>query len=136
LFVSESVAPWFSAPGVAAGVAIVGTLLLVFVYGEAPARRFLLYFVALLAAMTLLQIASTKRVMMIAPWLILAIGITLATATLPLARRLLAGTGGRHWLVRYFLAQTLRRPAVDRTLGPGGKIGRGSYRQRWDRHRQ
>jgi hypothetical protein len=126
LFVSESVAPWFWAPGIAAAVAIAGTLLLVFDYGEAPARRFLLYFVALLAAMTLLQIGSTKRLMMTAPWLILAIGITLATATLPSARRLLAGTGGRDWLVRYFLAQTLRRAALDRNLAPGGKTGRGS----------
>jgi hypothetical protein len=91
LFVSESVAPWFWAPGTAAAVAIAGTLLLVFVYGETPARRFLLYFAALLAAMTLLQIGSTKRMMMISPWLILAIGTTLAIATLPSARRLLAG---------------------------------------------
>jgi hypothetical protein len=91
LFVSESVAPWFWAPGIAAAVAISGTLLLVFVYGETPSRRFLLYFAALLAAMTLLQIGSTKRLMMLAPWLILSIGTTLATATLPSARRLLAG---------------------------------------------
>jgi len=91
LFVSESVAPWFWAPGIAAGVAIAGTLLLVFVYGEWPARRFLLYFAALLAAMTFLQIGSTKRMMMIAPWLVLSIGVTLATATLPSARRFLAG---------------------------------------------
>lgn len=91
LFVSESVAPWFWVPGIAAGVGIAGTLLIVFVCGEAPARRFLLYFAALLAAMTLLQIGSTKRMMMIGPWLILAIGATLATATPPSARRLLAG---------------------------------------------
>lgn len=101
LFVSESVAPWFWAPGIAAGVAIAGTLLIVFVYGEAPARRFLMYFAALLAEMTLLQIGSTKRMMMISPWLILAIGTTLATATLPSARRLLAGAlllaGGIGW---------------------------------------
>jgi Dolichyl-phosphate-mannose-protein mannosyltransferase len=91
LFVSESVAPWFWAPGIAAGVAIVVTLLLIFVYGETPARRFLLYFAALLAAMTFLQIGSTKRLMMISPWLILSIGTTLATMTLAPARRLLAG---------------------------------------------
>ena len=91
LFVSESVAPWFWTPGIAAGVAIAAALLLVLVYEEAPARRFLLYFAAQLAAMTLVQIGSTKRLMMIAPWLILSNGTTLATATLPPARRLLAG---------------------------------------------
>jgi hypothetical protein len=91
LFVSESVAPWFWVPGIAAGVPIAVTLLLVLVCGEAPARRFLRYFAALLAAMTLLQIGSTKRRMMIAPWLILSNGTTLSTATLPSARRLLAG---------------------------------------------
>ena len=92
LFVSESVAPWFWAPGIAAGAAITGTILIVFVYSEAPARRFLLYFAALLAAMSLLQIGSTKRLMMIAPWLILSIGVTLATMTPASARRLLAVT--------------------------------------------
>ncbi len=90
LFVSESVAPWFWVPGIAAAVAIAGTLLLVFVYGETPSRRFSLYFAALLTAMTFLQIVSTRRLMMIAAWLILSIGTTLATATLPSARRLLA----------------------------------------------
>ena len=40
LFVSESVAPRFWAPGIAAGFAIVATLLLVFFYGAAPSRRF------------------------------------------------------------------------------------------------
>jgi hypothetical protein len=96
LFVRESVAPWFWVPGIAAGVGIAGTLLIVFVYGEVPARIFLLYFAALLAAMTLSQIGSTKRLRMISPWLILAIGTTLATATPPFARRLLAGAIG--WL--------------------------------------
>ena len=82
--------PWFWAPGIAAGFAIVATLLLVLFYGAAPSRRFLLYFAALLAAMTFLQIGSTKRMMMIAPWLILSVGTTLATATRPSARRLIA----------------------------------------------
>lgn len=89
VFVSESVAPWFWALGIAAAVAIAGALLLVFVYGEVPSRRFLMYFAALLATMTFMQIASTRRMMMLSPWLMLSIGTTLATATLPSARRLL-----------------------------------------------
>ena len=92
LFVSESVAPWFSAPGVAAGLAIACAFLLVFVYAESAKRRFLLYFAALLAVMTFMQIATTRRLLMISPWLILAIGTTLATVTRASARRLLAGS--------------------------------------------
>jgi Dolichyl-phosphate-mannose-protein mannosyltransferase len=117
-FVSESVAPWFWVPGIAAGVGIAGTLLIVFVYGEAPARRFLLYFAALLAAMTLLQIGSTKRLTMISPWLILAIGTTLATATLPSARRLLAGATG------WFGIFSRRLYAAPRWIEPWEQVAR------------
>lgn len=81
LFVSESVAPWFWAPGIAAGSAIACVLLLVFVYAKPEARRFFLYFAALLALMTFLQIVTTRRTLMISPWLILPIGTTLGTRT-------------------------------------------------------
>lgn len=90
LFVSESVAPWFWALGATAGLAIACVTLLSFVNCGPLARRFLLYFFALLAAMTLLQIGNTKRVLMISPWLILPVGIALASTTLPTARRWLA----------------------------------------------
>jgi len=92
LFVSESVAPWFWIPGIAAGLAIACVLLLVFVYAKPEARRFFLYFAALLAVMTFLQIVTTRRMLMISPWLILSIGVTLGTMALPSARRLLAGS--------------------------------------------
>lgn len=92
LFVSESVAPWFWVPGIAAGLAIACALLLVFVYATPEARRFLMYFAALLMVMTFLQIATTRRMFMISPWLILSIGVTLGTTALPAARRLLAGS--------------------------------------------
>jgi hypothetical protein len=91
LFVSESVAPWFWVPGIAAGLAIACVLLLVLVYAPAETRRFFLYFAALLAVMTFLQIVTTRRMLMISPWLIVSVGATLATITLPSARRLLAG---------------------------------------------
>ena len=92
LFVSESVAPWFWIPGVAAGLAIACALLLTLIYGRSDARRFFLYFFALLGAMTFVQIGNTKRTLMISPWLLLPIGVALATATLPSARRWLAGS--------------------------------------------
>jgi hypothetical protein len=92
LFVSESVAPWFWVAGITAGLAIASVLLLVFVYAKPEARRFFLYFAALLAVMTFLQIVTTRRMLMISPWLILSIGVTLGTMALPSARRLLAGS--------------------------------------------
>jgi Dolichyl-phosphate-mannose-protein mannosyltransferase len=92
LFVSESVAPWIWIPGVAAGLAIACALLLVLVYAKPAERRFFIYFGVLLAAMSVIQIGTTKRMLMISPWLILAIGTTLATASLPAARRFLAGS--------------------------------------------
>lgn len=92
LFVSESVAPWIWVPGIAAGLAIACTLLLVLVYAKPDERRLLIYFGALLVVMSVIQIGTTKRILMISPWLILAIGTTLATASLPAARRLLAGS--------------------------------------------
>jgi len=92
LFVSESVAPWFWIPGIAAGLAIAGILLLVLVYAKPEARRFFLYLAALLLVMTFLQIVTTRRTLMISPWLILPIGTTLGTMALPSARRWLAGS--------------------------------------------
>jgi hypothetical protein len=119
LFVSESVAPSFWVPGIA------WVLLLVFVYAKPDARRFFLSFAALLAVMTFLQIVTTRRMLMISPWLILSIGVTLGTMALPAATLAggLADFGGRDWLVRNFLAQTLRCAALDRALGPGGARG-------------
>jgi hypothetical protein len=74
LFVSESVAPWFWVSGIAAGLVIACVLLLVFVYAKPGARRFFVYFAALLTVMTFLQIVTTRRSLMISPWLILSVG--------------------------------------------------------------
>lgn len=90
LFVGESVAPWFWALGIAAGLAIAWAMVLALVYAGTAARRFLLYFSALLLVMTFLQIGNAKRMLMISPWLILPIGVALASAILPSARRWLA----------------------------------------------
>jgi hypothetical protein len=124
LFVSESVAPWFWAPGVAAGLAIVATLLLVFVYGKAPAQRFLLYFAALLAAMTFMQIGSTKRLMMISPWLILSIGTALATMTLVPARRLLAAMLLLVGAIGWFGIFSRKLYAAPRWIEPWDRVAR------------
>jgi hypothetical protein len=90
LFVSESVAPWFWALGIAAGLAIGCAMLVSYICAGSLARRFLLYFCALLAAMTFLQIGNTKRMLMISPWLILPVGVAIASSSFPAARRWLA----------------------------------------------
>ncbi len=116
LFVSESVAPWFWVPGITAGLAIAGVLLLVFF----TARRLAAILAVLCRAADgddffadrIHQADDDDR-----SWLILSIGTTLATAARPSARRLLAARcfDGRDRLVRHFLTQTLRRAALDRT---------------------
>ncbi|HEY0703421.1 MAG TPA: glycosyltransferase family 39 protein [Candidatus Acidoferrales bacterium] len=90
LFVSESVAPWFWVLGVAAGLAIACALLCTLIYTVSDARRFFIYFFLLLGAMTFVQIGNTKRSLMISPWLLLPVGVAVASATLPSARRALA----------------------------------------------
>jgi hypothetical protein len=78
VFVSESVAPWFWALGLPAAMAIATCLIGTFTSVPPQAKRFLLYFVGLLAMMTLIGIANTKRMLFISTWLILPIGIALA----------------------------------------------------------
>lgn len=79
LFISESVAPWFWIFGITGGLAISCALFSGFLSSPLDARRFLLYFGFLLAVMTVLQIGNTKRMMSIAPWLILPMGIALTS---------------------------------------------------------
>jgi hypothetical protein len=90
LFVSESVAPWFWILAVPASVAIAVCLALLVARTPAAPRRFFLYFCLLVALMTALGILTTKRMMLLAPWLLLPMGAILAA---------LAGRRSRAWLV-------------------------------------
>jgi len=87
LFVSESVAPWYWIAGVSAGLAIAICLILTLLGSSWPVRRFLLYFVSLFFVMTVLGVIQPKRVMLISPWLILALGVTLAALPKRFARQ-------------------------------------------------
>jgi len=78
VFVSESVAPWFWTLGVPAGICVAVSLIVTLWRGPAPAKRFLLYFVILLAVLTVLGVVETKRLLIITPWLVLPIAVTLA----------------------------------------------------------
>lgn len=124
LFVSESVAPWIWVPGIAAGLAITCALLLVLLYARPAERRFFFYFAALLAAMSVMQIATAERMLMISPWLILAIGTTLATASLPAARRLLAGSLILVGLIGWYGIFARNLYAAPRWVEPWGQVAR------------
>jgi Dolichyl-phosphate-mannose-protein mannosyltransferase len=89
LFVSESVAPWFWGIGVPVAVAIGICLLTTFVLVSAQGKRFLLYFVGLLAVMSLFGIANTRRMLFISPWLILPLSMALAQNADKYSRRIL-----------------------------------------------
>lgn len=90
VFVSESVAPWFWILGVPVAIAIATSLLFTFAALSNETKRFLAYFAGLLALMSLLGIANTKRIMFISPWLILPVGVALAATVRKTARRALA----------------------------------------------
>jgi hypothetical protein len=90
IFVSESVAPWFWPIGVPAGIAALSCFVFTLWGSTVPARRFLLYFTGLLVVMTMLGVVTTKRMMLIAAWLILAMAVALGSWSWQRGRRLLA----------------------------------------------
>ena len=90
LFVSESVAPWHWVLSVPAGLAAVACVVLVLVNGSQPPRRFLLYSGFLITLMAVTGILVTKRLFLIAPWVLLPMGIAVATITSRWARMALA----------------------------------------------
>jgi hypothetical protein len=81
LFVSESVAPWHWLLSVPAGLAAVVCVVLVLVNQPQPPRRFLLYSGFLITLMAVTGILVTKRLFLVAPWVLLSIGIAIATIT-------------------------------------------------------
>jgi hypothetical protein len=87
VFVSESVAPWFWPLSIPAGVAIVVCLIVTFLRAPSSARNFLLYFLFSIALMAALGIVNTKRLLLIAPWLLLPIALAIAGAGHPMGTR-------------------------------------------------
>jgi Dolichyl-phosphate-mannose-protein mannosyltransferase len=75
MLVSESVAPWFWALGVPAGVAIATLIALTIWRTPGSGRRLLIYFFAALVALSAIGVVSTKRAFMILPWLLLPIAL-------------------------------------------------------------
>ena len=101
LFVSESVAPWHWFLSVPAGLAVLACVLLVLLYAPRSSRRFLLYGALLIAVMAVTGILVTKRLFLVAPWVLLPLAVAVGAkmprwARFGLALALLA-VGGIGW---------------------------------------
>jgi hypothetical protein len=86
LFVSESVAPWFWSLSVPAGLAALACIGLVTAVVPAPARRFIFYAGLCIAVMAVTGILFTKRLLLIAPWVLLPVGVAAGTSKSLLTR--------------------------------------------------
>jgi hypothetical protein len=91
LCVSESVAPWVWGLSLPVAVAIAVSAATLTRFGPATAVRFAAYFLFCLTTMNVLSIATVKRIMLIAPWLLLSLAVALSSLPRRLPRALLVG---------------------------------------------
>lgn len=75
LFVSESIAPWVWGLNLSVAAAIAISLAILCFYGPRPALRYAAFFLFVLAIMSAMGIVTTKRIMLIAPWLLLRLAL-------------------------------------------------------------
>jgi len=75
LFVSESIAPWVWGLSLSVAAAIAISLAIVCFCGPRPALRYAAFFLFVLAIMSAIGIVTTKRIMLIAPWLLLRLAL-------------------------------------------------------------
>jgi hypothetical protein len=78
MFVSESVAPWFWFLSIPAGLAVLASIVLVGIAIPRNARRFLVSGILLFAVMAFSGLLVPKQLLLVAPWIVLAIGIAIA----------------------------------------------------------
>jgi hypothetical protein len=90
LFVSESVAPWHWALGVPAGIAVLGCIVLVCWQSPGPVRRLLCCSGLLILLMAVTGSAASERLMLVAPWVLLALATMIGARESLLARRAIA----------------------------------------------
>jgi Dolichyl-phosphate-mannose-protein mannosyltransferase len=121
-FVSESVAPWFWALGIPAGLSVIACLLITLKYAPAPARRFLFYGFILFASMTVLGIVNARRLLPVAAWLLLPIAVTLASLPRGLPRKALAATLAGFIVIGWVGIYERRYYAAPRFLEPWQRV--------------
>ena len=78
-FVSESVGPWFWYLGIPACVAIGACLLLTLRLSPWTVKWFFLYYLAAFGTLVIAHIEEAKHIVLVGPWLILSIGVTIGT---------------------------------------------------------
>jgi hypothetical protein len=76
-FVSESMAPWYWRFSVPVGLAVLVCLGVTLIYVPRNVRRFFFYNCALFVIMALAGILNTKRLLLLAPWMLLPIGVAI-----------------------------------------------------------
>jgi hypothetical protein len=123
LFVSESVAPWFWWFSVPAMLAIAYCLGVVALRGRGPSRKFLFYFLVLFAAMAALGVLTTKRAMLVSPWLLLPLALSLSWMEPRSLRRVLALSIAIVFAIGWYGTITRRYYAAPRFIEPWAAIG-------------
>jgi len=118
LFVGDAAAPWIVWIGIPVGVSVAICLVLVAFRAPWRTRLFFYYFVVLVLAMSLLGILTREREILIAPWLLFPLAVTLATLERRFLRCCLAAAlvviGAIGWIGiasgRFYAMPNLRAP--------------------------
>jgi hypothetical protein len=134
LFVSESIAPWVWWLSVPAGLAVLFCVALVVWRLPHPVRRFFFYSAFLILVMALIGILKTKNLLMLSPWILLAVGVAIETAkprwaTFGLAGALLIiGMAGWYGIYarRYYSAPRFIEPWQEVAADAASKISSGA----------
>jgi len=134
LFVSESIAPWYWWVSVPAGLAILACAALAVWWIPRPARRFFVYGALLIAVMALIGILQTKYLLLLAPWILLPVGVAIEAtkprwATFGLAGALLViGVAGWYGIYsrRHYSAPRFTEPWQEVAGDSASKIGGGA----------
>jgi hypothetical protein len=121
LFISESVAPWFWYFSVPACICIAISILLAVMLNVAE-RRFMIYFSLLFAGIALLGIGTTKRLLFISGWLLLAFALALSNREKRTARNILIVALTFIAAIGWIGTVTRRYYAAPHFIEPWGKI--------------
>lgn len=134
LFVSESVAPWRWQLSVPAGLAVAFCIVLVFMKGTVPSRRFLIYGAVLIIFMAAIGILAPRRLFFAAPWVVLPIAVAIGSIESRWARPSLAVAlliiGGMGWYGiytrRFYSAPQFLEPWAQVAGEAAGKVQTGA----------
>jgi len=134
LFASESVAPWVWWLSIPPALATAVCVVLAVWWAPRSVRRFLIYSAALIAGMASIGILQTKYLLLLAPWVLLPVGVAIENtkprwATFALAGSLLViGAAGWYGIYtqRYYSAPRFIEPWQEVAGDAATKIGRGA----------